>query len=72
MKMTTNFIYRMKDLRTVAGYFRNNPRYGRTTKLVHIPTGTVMVELMGIVPKGECHINYLSQQTLKAAELLTA
>jgi hypothetical protein len=65
MKMTTNFIYRMKDLRAVAGYFRNNPRYGRTTKLVHVPTGTVVVELMG-------HINYLSQQTLKAAELLTA
>lgn len=53
--------YQMKDLRAVKGYFRGNARYGRTTKLVHVPTGTVLFEALDICTKKNLWAGYLNQ-----------
>ena len=63
-------IYQMKDLKAVKAYFRGNARYGRTTKLVHVPTGKVLFEVMGDCPKGRLHIQFLDHQCKINAELL--
>lgn len=35
------------------GYFRGNKKYGRTTKLIEIPTGRVVFEAVGISKKSD-------------------
>ncbi len=54
--------YRMKDLKAVKTYFRGDRRFGRTTTLVHVPTGTALFEAMGVVPLGRLHIAFLDHQ----------
>lgn len=53
--------YEMKDLRAVKGYFRGYPVFGRITKLVHVPTGKVIFEGMGVCSKKSLWAGYLNQ-----------
>ncbi len=64
--------YRMRDLKAVPAHFRGDRRFGRTTKLVHVPTGTVMFEAMGAVPLGKLHIAYLDHQCRENARRMMA
>ena len=65
-------IYKMRDLKTVATYFRGDRRCGRTTTLIHVPTGTKLFEGIGVVPKGKLHIAFLDHQCRENARLLGA
>lgn len=38
---------KINDTKTVAAHFHDNPRYGRTTRLVSKATGEVLFEGMG-------------------------
>lgn len=52
---------RMIDTKTVKGNFHNDPRYGRTTKLVNRETGEVLGEFMGMVTRKDAYRSYLKQ-----------
>lgn len=49
------------DVKAVAGYFRNNPKFGRTTKLVI--DGLVVLEVMGVSPIKSLIAQYQNQLT---------
>ena len=46
------------EVKVEKAYFRGNERFGRTTKLVCAKTGAVLLEVMGVVPKGELLAQY--------------
>lgn len=64
-----NTVYKMSDLRAVAGNFRHgNVIGGRTTKLVNVGTGEVMFEVIGVCPKGALHIAYCDEMCQRAGD----
>lgn len=62
----SNTVYTMRDLRTKAGRLNN----ARTTKLINVRTGKVLIEVIGYATKGDVHIAFLNEKTKQAAELL--
>ena len=47
------------NMQAVKGYFRNNPKFGRTTKLV--VSGVVVLEVMGVCPLKALAAQYQNQ-----------
>lgn len=54
-----SLIYKYRELKAVKTYFRGARRFGRTTTLVHVPTGRELFAAMGDVSKSKLHIAYL-------------
>ena len=40
-------------------FFRNNPKYGRTTQLIEKISGKIMIEIMGVCTLKDAYTNYL-------------
>ncbi len=46
------------EVKVEKGYFRSSPRYGRTSLLVDVKTGIVILEVMGVVGKRDMLAQY--------------
>lgn len=51
----------MKETIIEKGYFRDHPRFGRTTKLVEKATGRVLLEAMGVCTRKQLWNSYVIQ-----------
>lgn len=50
----------LKDVKAVPTYFKGDPRYVRTTTLVHKQTGAVLATGMGICTRRSLYAAYLN------------
>lgn len=56
-------INNMKKLTAEKSYFKNNPKFGRSTKLINKENGIILIECLGILSKKELikTYNYVSK-----------
>ena len=50
----------MNEFKTETGYFRNNKKYGKTTKLVNKITGEIVFVGMGICSRKSLYNTYIN------------
>lgn len=58
--MTATKTITERDTKAMVSYFRNHPRYGRTTTLVLKATGETLGVFMGDCARKDCWRSYLS------------